>query len=180
MENNTKKGLIAAGIIALLVWYSKRAKPTETPTEEPSGGGGGGGAPFPMITPLPVPVAIVTTKATTPSNLSPSLKNAGVVQNAGTAPIIPKINTSTGLPTGVGGGIANTGYNPATNTTTSTAMNESVKCPNNKIYSVSSADIKSSGGSTSWCQRNGHYAGSANFVGFDGKIIRPSYKVDFF
>jgi hypothetical protein len=133
-----------------------------------------------MITPIPVPVP-VPTQATTPSNISNAIKNAVVVQKAGSAPIIPKINTSTGLPTGVGGGIANTGYNAATNTTkTTSAGNESVKCPNNKIYSVSSADIKSSGGTTSWCQRNGHYAGSANFVGFDGKILRPSHKVDFF
>jgi hypothetical protein len=58
--------------------------------------------------------------------------------------------------------------------------NEAVKCPNNKIYSVSSKDITAAGGSTQWCQRNGHYAGSSNFVGFDGKIKRPSYKVDFF
>jgi hypothetical protein len=49
--------------------------------------------------------------------------------------------------------------------------NEAVKCPNNKIYSVSSKDITAAGGSTQWCQRNGHYAGSANFVGFDGKIF---------
>ena len=61
------------------------------------------------------------------------------------------------------------GYNP----------NESVKCSNNKTYSVPYDDVKSSGGVTGWCNRNGHYAGSSNFVGFNGKITRPSYKVDF-
>jgi len=178
MENNTKKGLIAAGIIALLVWFSKKGKPIETPTEEPSGGGGGGGGgAFPMITPIPVPVPVPTpsSKPTTPSNLSPSLKSAGGVQSAPTSATKPVLINS--------GGFSNTGYNSATNTTTSTSMNESVKCLDGKIYSVSAADIKAAGGKEAWCRKNGHSQASGvggNVVMFDGKIVRPSRKVDFF
>ena len=117
MENNTKKGLIAAGIIALLVWFSKKGKVTETPTEEPSGGGGGGGAfpiaPFPNPTPTPTPPT-TTTKPTTPSNLSPSLKGALGAQNVGTniQGAVAKINPATGLPYGVKGNVVLTNINP--------------------------------------------------------------------
>jgi len=202
MNNTQKKVAIGLGIVALLVWYSKKAKPAATTTEEQGGGGGGGGGAFPMITAMPTPPPPSPTTTTTPSNLSPSVKGATGAQSAGTKPIDPVIFSGGAGGIIQGGGIVvNSGYKPATpytpttggspigapsstsptsSTPMSSSMNESVKCPNNKMYSVSSAEVNSSGGATSWCNRNGHYAGSSNFVGFDGKIKRPSYKVDFF
>lgn len=190
MTDTQKKVAIGLGIVALLVWYSKKAKGAETTTtEEPSSGGGGGGigGAMPMgITMIttPIPTTTTTSKPSTPTNLSPSLKNSGGVQSAGTKPIDPIIMsggaggiiqgggivvnsgykpstpytpTSGGTP--IGGGFGGGSTSPTSSSTATSPMNESVKCPNNKIYSVSSADIKSSGGTTSWCQRNGHYAG---------------------
>jgi hypothetical protein len=116
--------------------------------------------------------------------VSDALKDALGQQKADTSK--PNIPTPMG-----GGGVANVPVTTGTNDPSGgrgtnqpfpnpAAGNESVKCPNNKTYSVSSQDIKSAGGMIPWCNRNGHYAGSSNFVGFDGKIRRPSYKVDFF
>jgi hypothetical protein len=112
MENNTKKGLIAAGIIALLVWFSKKGKVTETPTEEPISGGGGGGGYFPSAS--TVNTTTNTTQVTTPTNLSPSLKGALGAQNVGTnvQGAVAKINPATGLPYGVKGNVVLTNTNP--------------------------------------------------------------------
>ena len=201
MENNTKKGLIAAGIIALLVWFSKKGKVTETPTEEPSGGGGGGGgafpiAPFPNPTPTPTPPT-TTTKPTTPSNLSPSLKGALGAQNVGTniQGAVAKINPATGLPYGVKGNVVLTNINPKPfykPTTGGTPIyNTGINPLPKTTYiptsggtalggGITSGGVKSGGVSSSLKNALGSQSGLNVFVGFDGKIIRPSHKVDFF
>tara|TARA_R110000868_G_scaffold4085_5_gene24887 strand:- start:7258 stop:7929 length:672 start_codon:yes stop_codon:yes gene_type:complete len=223
MENNTKKGLIAAGIIALLVWFSKKGKPTETPTEEPIGGGGGiGGGGF---TPSGLIVNTTTTttptpptKATTPTNLSPTLKDAlGKTSMDNVQVNIPNINPTTGLPIGstggavvqMGGTLPKTAYTPtsggtlgggSTNpkpfykpTTGGTPIYNTGINPNlpKTTYiptsggtalggGITSGGVKSGGVSSSLKNALGSQSGLNVFVGFDGKIIRPSHKVDFF
>jgi hypothetical protein len=224
MENNTKKGLIAAGIIALLVWFSKKGKVAETPTEEPIGGGGGGGIGGGGFTPSGLIVNTTTTttptptaKVTTPTNLSPSLKGALGAQNVGTniQGAVAKINPATGLPFGVKGNVVLTNVNPkplikqttlpavqANTSAPKPVLNTGasggfgavssnpysttytiVTCNNGKKYNVADTDIKAAGGVTKWCIKNGHSVATnvaTNNVPFDGEIIRPSYKVDFF
>jgi hypothetical protein len=219
MENNTKKGLIAAGIIALLIWFSKKGKPTETPTEEPIGGGGGGGfTPSGLIvntttTTTPTP----PTKATTPTNLSPTLKDAlGKTSMDNVQVNIPRINPATGLPIGstggavvqMGGTLPKTAYTPtsggtlgggSTNpkpfykpTTGGTPIyNTGINPLPKTTYiptsggtalggGITSGGVKSGGVSSSLKNALGSQSGLNVFVGFDGKIIRPSHKVDFF
>jgi hypothetical protein len=219
MENNTKKGLIAAGIIALLIWFSKKGKPTETPTEEPIGGGGGGGfTPSGLIvntttTTTPTP----PTKATTPTNLSPTLKDAlGKTSMDNVQVNIPRINPATGLPIGSTGGavvqmgetLPKTAYTPtsggtlgggSTNpkpfykpTTGGTPIyNTGINPLPKTTYiptsggtalggGITSGGVKSGGVSSSLKNALGSQSGLNVFVGFDGKIIRPSHKVDFF
>ena len=221
MENNTKKGLIAAGIIALLIWFSKKGKPTETPTEEPIGGGGGGGGGF---TPSGLIVNTTTTttptpptKATTPTNLSPTLKDAlGKTSMDNVQVNIPRINPATGLPIGstggavvqMGGTLPKTAYTPtsggtlgggSTNpkpfykpTTGGTPIyNTGINPLPKTTYiptsggtalggGITSGGVKSGGVSSSLKNALGSQSGLNVFVGFDGKIIRPSHKVDFF
>jgi hypothetical protein len=220
MENNTKKGLIAAGIIALLIWFSKKGKPTETPTEEPIGGGGGGGGFTPSglivnttTTTTPTP----PTKATTPTNLSPTLKDAlGKTSMDNVQVNIPRINPATGLPIGstggavvqMGGTLPKTAYTPtsggtlgggSTNpkpfykpTTGGTPIyNTGINPLPKTTYiptsggtalggGITSGGVKSGGVSSSLKNALGSQSGLNVFVGFDGKIIRPSHKVDFF
>jgi len=186
MDNNTKKIAIGVGIIALLLWVSKKEKVTETPTGGSGGGGGGIGGVMPMgITLITTPAATNTpntsSTSTTPSSSSSSSASTTSSTTSSSTPV--KVDTTAPIDPSGGRGVYMPNPSPTTTTSTSipsNAGNESVKCPNNIMYSVSSADIIASGGSVSWCQRNGHYAGSTNFVGFDGKIKRPSYKVDFF
>lgn len=139
MENNTKKGLIAAGIIALLVWFSKKGKVTETPTEDPNSGGGGGG-----MMPLPSPSLIIVPP--TPTSKPSTMVNVGAnIQGA-----VAKINPATGLPYGVSGGVSNTGYNSSTNTTTTPTKkpNVVVGAPIKVVNTTTSAPkpVLSSGG----------------------------------
>jgi hypothetical protein len=224
MENNTKKGLIAAGIIALLVWFNKKGKVTETPTEEPSGGGGGGiGGGMPTgITMITTPVAIATKPVFTTtrdrnqlSNASPTLKDALGVKSADNVQAnIPRINPITGLPYGSMGGailqkgqtLPKTAYTPTSGGTalgggttnpkpfykptsggtpigTTGGINPTLpKTP----YTPTSGGtalgggVKSGGVSSSLKNALGSQSGLNVFVGFDGKIIRPSHKVDFF
>jgi hypothetical protein len=185
------------------------AETTTENTGGGGGGGGGGGIGFPSApTPPTPPAATKPTTTTPPSNVSNALKKATVIQQAGTKPNIPNpmggggvanvpVNTGTSQYTQTwtkvtcvdgktytvsdddikaAGGQAN--WCKQNGHVVSNKI--SVKCANNKTYSVSPVDITASGGQSSWCNRNGHYAGSSNFVGFDGKITRPAFKVDFF
>jgi hypothetical protein len=173
MEKNTKIA-IGLGIVAVLVWYSQKAKPTETTTEEPSSGGGGGGgafpsAPLPTPTPTPTPPA-TTTKPTTPSNVSNALKNATVITQAGTKPNIPN-------PTG--------GVTSSTSASQYSAVTRTINCANGKTYNPLASDVTAAGGVANWCNKNGHGQvgggiGNAPNIPFDGKTIRPAFKVDFF
>lgn len=205
MENSTKL-VIGAGIIALLVWYSKKGKVTETPTEEPSGGGGGGGGGIGGGGSLPSalivttnPTTSTTTTTTTPSKLlgkpvvvdfaKPNLTmvNGGGLVNTTTnptplikQPTLPavQVNTTAIKPTMINsGGFSAVSNSPYTSTYTT------VICNNGKKYNVSDADIKAAGGVTKWCTKNGHSVATnvvTNPVPFDGKITRPLSKVDFF
>jgi hypothetical protein len=184
MDNNTKKIAIGVGIIVLLLWFSKKDV-AETSTEESGGGGGGGiGGIMPMGITLITTPAAATTTATTPANTSSSTTTS----TTSSTPSSSKTTTTSGTPVKVdtsapidpagGRGVYQPIPNP-TDTSPTNTMNESVLCGNNQSYSVSSSDIKAAGGSVSWCNKNGYSGGSSKFVGFDGKIRRPSYKVDF-
>lgn len=185
MDNNTKKIAIGVGIIALLVWYTKKEKVTETSTGGSGGVSGGIGGVMPMgitliTTPNPTPT---NTSSTTTTNTTPSSSTASTASttNTTTSSTPVKVDTAApNIPIDPSGGRGVYMPTPTPASIPSNAGNESVKCPNNIMYSVPSAEVNSSGGAISWCNRNGHYAGSTNFVGFDGKIKRPSYKVDFF
>jgi len=173
MDNNTKKIAIGVGIIVLLLWFSKKDV-AETSTEESGGGGGGGGIGgiMPMGITLITTPAATTTTATTPANTSSS----STTTTTSSTPV--KVDTSAPIDPAGGRGVYQPIPNPTDISPTNT-MNESVLCGNNQSYSVSSSDIKAAGGSVSWCNKNGYSGGSSKFVGFDGKIRRPSYKVDF-
>ena len=206
----------------MLIWFSKKGKPTETPTEEPIGGGGGGGGggftPSGLIvntttTTTPTP----PTKATTPTNLSPTLKDAlGKTSMDNVQVNIPRINPATGLPIGstggavvqMGGTLPKTAYTPtsggtlgggSTNpkpfykpTTGGTPIyNTGINPLPKTTYiptsggtalggGITSGGVKSGGVSSSLKNALGSQSGLNVFVGFDGKIIRPSHKVDFF